>query len=77
MTISIEEKLSVCTKCKKSTIHHRNSESLGVIMIIIHIILTIITSGLWIIPLVIYLLFKAGNKNKFVCKECGCISMHK
>ncbi len=71
MAIAIEEKLLECKNCNKATIHHRNSSKLGVVAIIINVILVIMTSGLWLAPLIIYLLATSIGKSTFFCRECG------
>ncbi len=71
MALAIEEKLLACKNCGKATIHHRNSNQMGVIVIIINIFLVLITSGLWLIPLILFLVAKSIGKSVFYCRECG------
>ncbi|MCP4763212.1 MAG: hypothetical protein GY870_15675 [archaeon] len=77
MAASIEEQIMYCKKCDKVTVHHRNVKKMSVIAIIINIIMVFITTGLWIIPLVLYLLLKPKNSSPYVCKVCGEIMIKK
>ena len=67
---AIEETLKKCKRCKKKTIHVRNTNKAGFVMILIHVVLVIITAGIWLIPLIIWHLL---NKNigGWTCQECG------
>ena len=69
MATVVEQRLLTCSAQGKTTIHHRNAERLNWIL---HIILIIVTLGLWLFVLA-FLLFA----NLFVhhdgweCSECG------
>lgn len=67
---AIEETVKKCSRCKKKTIHVRNTNKTGFVMILIHVVLTIVTGLLWLIPLTIWYLL---NKNigGWICQECG------
>lgn len=69
MSNKIEEKVKKCRKCKKITIHKRNSSSMGALGIIINIILVIATYGLWLAPLLFYVLLTA-KIGGWHCSEC-------
>ncbi|MCP4763804.1 MAG: hypothetical protein GY870_18680 [archaeon] len=71
MALAIEEQIKECKKCGKVTVHHRNVKKMGVIIVIINVLLVFITSGLWILPLVLYLLLSPKNKSQYACKVCG------
>lgn len=73
----VEQKLKHCTKCEKETIHHRNNTKTGLIMILVHIVLTIATMGAWLVLLVIWKLLtvKIGG---WKCEACPQVSvLHK
>jgi uncharacterized protein (DUF983 family) len=66
----LEETLKQCKHCGKQTKHHRTNSKPGFGMILLHIILTVITSGLWLLLLLPYYLFttKIGG---WSCSECS------
>lgn len=70
MASKIEETLKHCSKCKKTTIHHRATSTSSALMIVIHIFLILATMGLWLILLIIWKVLntKIGGWH---CKECG------
>lgn len=69
MAKSIEEKLKHCAKCKRSTVHRRNHNSTGLVMFLVHLVLTVVTMGVWLVLLVIYKIMttKIGG---WSCSEC-------
>ncbi len=70
MAKAIEETLKGCSKCKKTTIHMRNINKTGLVMFLVHLVLTVCTAGVWLILLVVWLILnkKIGG---WICKECG------
>jgi len=70
MVKAVEEKLAHCNKCGKKTIHVRNINKTGLVMFLVHFILTILTLGAWLVLLLIWMLLttKFGG---WTCQECG------
>ena len=67
---AIEETIKKCNKCDKKTIHIRNTNKMGLGMFLIHLVLTVVTVGVWLVLLIIWMILntKIGG---WVCKECG------
>ncbi len=65
-----ESKLKKCKKCGRYTTHKRNVNKSSGLMIFIHFALTVITAGLWLIPLIIWLILftKIGG---WKCESCS------
>ena len=72
---TIEEKLKHCNKCERETIHQRNGTKTGLIMILVHIVLTIGTAGIWLALLIVYkiLTAKVGGWKCSRCKYVGIL----
>jgi hypothetical protein len=70
MAIVIEEKLQHCKKCAKTTKHHRNNNKSSGFMILVHLILTVVTAGFWLVLVIIWKILnsKIGGWN---CSVCG------
>ena len=70
MAKAIEQTLKQCKKCSKKTIHHRSIDKTGLVMFLVHIVLTILTAGAWLVLLLIWVLLnkKIGG---WSCSECG------
>lgn len=66
----IEEQLKSCKKCKKTTKHHRNNSKSSGFMLLVHLVLTVCTVGIW---LVLIILMKILNTKigGWQCSECG------
>nr|WP_193988608.1 hypothetical protein [Lelliottia steviae] len=54
MPAIIEEKLMKCSRCSKTTKHHRNSSKSSGFMLLIHLILTIATAGIWLLLVIVW-----------------------
>lgn len=67
--IEIEKSVRKCKKCKTSTIHIRSAKRMTLSGLFVHLLLIILTAGLYIFPLFFGLLF-GGNKEKWVCERC-------
>ncbi len=67
---AIEETLKHCKRCNKTTKHYRNINKTGLIMFLVHLVLTVVTAGVWLVILVIWLILnmKIGG---WKCSECG------
>ena len=65
----IQQKMIECETCKRKTLHVRNATKPNYLL---HLILIIITAGLWIIPFLI-ILFGGINitSEPFTCTICG------
>ncbi len=70
MAKDIEQTLKPCKKCSKQTIHHRAISKTSLFMLLVHIVLTVCTGGIWLVLLIIWKLLntKIGG---WSCKECG------
>jgi len=69
MANKIIEKMKRCKKCKKHTVHKCNSDSMGILALMINIILVVITGGFWLIPLFLYLILTIPFFSKWTCSE--------
>jgi hypothetical protein len=56
MPYAIEETMLRCKKCKRETVHQKSRHASSWFMILIHIILIIMTAGIWIIFLGMWML---------------------
>jgi hypothetical protein len=70
MASAIEETIRKCRRCAKKTIHHRSINKTGLLMFLVHLVLTVVTAGLWLILVVIWLVLNA-RIGGWTCKECG------
>ena len=63
MAAYVQQSLKHCSKCKKTTLHQRNNSKSSGFMIFVHLVLTIVTAGLWLLPvlLVKLLSFRVGG----------------
>jgi len=59
MATVIQQQLKKCKTCKSKTIHARNGKKMGLFGFLIHATLTIITAGIWLIPLIIWMVLTA------------------
>ena len=66
----IEETLMHCGKCKKKTIHLRNGSKTGLLMFLVHLVLTVMTFGVWLVIVVVWMVLNA-KIGGWMCKECG------
>ena len=68
MATIIEEKIIKCSKCGIRTKHYRNNSKSSGFMILIHLVLTVITLGVWLALAIIWkvLFAKIGGW------ECPC-----
>ena len=65
----VEEKLLKCGSCNKITRHLRNNKKINWIM---HLVLIILTVGVWIIPMFLVIFLGVDLfKEKFFCEICG------
>ena len=67
---TIEEKIKHCQACKKQTKHQRNGTTTGFVMILIHILLTLMTVGGWLVPLIFWHIANA-KVGGWMCEKCG------
>ena len=67
---TIEQKLKHCSRCKKTTTHQRNNTSTGLVMILIHIVLTVLTAGIWLVLLILWKILTA-KIGGWKCERCG------
>ena len=70
MTAYIEEQLKSCGKCKKTTKHFRNNNKSSGFMLLVHLVLTVVTVGVWLALVIIWKILntKIGG---WKCSECG------
>jgi hypothetical protein len=66
----IEEQLQKCKKCNKKTKHHRNNTKSSGFMLLVHLVLTVCTVGVWLVLIIIWKILnsKIGG---WECSECG------
>lgn len=69
MVKSVEEKIKHCRKCGQKTRHARNVNTTGAAMFLVHLFLTVVTAGVWLVLLVIWLILtkKIGG---WKCSNC-------
>lgn len=67
---TIKQELKPCKQCERQTLHQKNSSNINWLL---HIFLTIVTAGLWIIPflLIVFLGMNVWDREKWVCSVCG------
>lgn len=70
MAKAIEETLKKCKKCNRTTKHYRNTEKTGLLMFLVHLVLTVATMGVWLALVIIYMVLntKIGG---WKCSECS------
>ncbi len=70
MAKAIEQTIKQCKKCSKKTVHNRTINKTGLIMFLVHLVLTVLTAGVWLVVVVLWLLLnkKIGG---WLCAECG------
>jgi len=74
MASVVLEKMMSCDKCQHDTLHRKNAKKMRWIM---HILLTVITAGLWLFVLVLLFVLHVINKtatsvtNSWTCSVCG------
>lgn len=49
----VEECVKHCSRCRRSTRHHRTNTRSSGFMIMIHVLLTLFTAGLWLVPVIL------------------------
>jgi hypothetical protein len=75
MAVVIEEKLVFCGNCKCITKHQRNGDKTSFLMVLIHLFMIILTTGIWLLFLIIYNIFNTQNAfNNWGCSVCGDVS---
>lgn len=67
---TVKQELRHCEKCGHATLHHKNSKKINWLL---HIFLTIITAGLWVVPFVLIVLLSMNvwDSSKWTCHVCG------
>ena len=71
MARKVAEKLMLCKKCGRETIHFKNVKEMNWIM---HLVLAIFTAGLWLIVWFFILIWHIMTKpvgGKWTCSQCG------
>ena len=69
MATVVEQRLLKCSSQGKKTVHHRNADRFNWIL---HIILSVVTLGLWLFVLAFLLFAKLfGQHYGWECAECG------
>ncbi len=66
----IEEQLKHCSKCNKTTKHHRNNSQTSGFMILVHLVLTVVTYGIWLVLVIIWKVLNA-KIGGWKCSECS------
>ncbi len=70
MATVIEEQLKSCKKCKKTTKHHRNNSKSSGFMLLVHLVLTVCTAGIWLVLIILMKILNA-KIGGWQCSECG------
>ena len=70
MSKVIEEQLKYCNKCGKKTKHYRNNSQSSGFMLLIHLVLTVATFGVWLVLVIIWKLLNA-KIGGWECSECS------
>jgi len=67
---TVEQQFKACTNCAKHTIHLRNVNNTGLFMLLVHLILAIVTAGVWLLFAIVW---KIMNKKigGWRCQDCG------
>ena len=65
----IEEQMMNCSKCKKLTKHFRNNSKSSGFMILVHLLLTIFTFGIWLLVIIVWKVLNA-KIGGWKCSEC-------
>ena len=71
MSNKLDQKMIYCKRCDKDTIHYRNNKEINWIM---HLVLIILTVGIWLIPFALILIWHGLTKpigGGWVCLNCG------
>lgn len=70
MAKALEETIKPCRRCDKKTVHQRSYNKTSPIMWLVHLVLTVVSVGTWLVILLIWLLLtkKIGG---WTCRECG------
>lgn len=71
MAQKLLSKLMPCPTCGRETKHHKNSKQMSWVM---HLVLTILTAGIWLIFLMLTMIWHGLTKPKFgkwTCSVCG------
>lgn len=71
MAKKLEQQIRWCRHCKKKTLHYRNNKQISWIL---HILLILITGGIWLIVFVgisIIHLFTKPLAGSWTCSQCG------
>lgn len=65
----LEEQLKHCKKCQKDTIHRRNNSKSSGFMLLVHLVLTVVTAGIWLVLVILWKILntKVGG---WKCSEC-------
>jgi uncharacterized protein (DUF983 family) len=65
----VQEKIKFCKKCNRNTKHYRNAKKPNYLL---HLILIIVTGGLWIVPFLFLIIFGIEIwRDKYRCEACG------
>ncbi len=65
----IEEQLKKCRKCGTTTKHVRNNSKSSSFMLLLHVVLTIATAGVWLLLIVVWKILNA-QIGGWKCSEC-------
>ena len=74
MATKVLEEMRYCKNCQRQTLQRKNSKQMSWLM---HLFLTVITAGLWLIVWIIMLLWHTINKtataigSSWICSVCG------
>ena len=70
MVQAIEQTIKNCRQCGKKTIHIRSINQTSIFMALVHLVLTVISCGVWLVLLIAWVLInkKIGG---WACNECN------
>ena len=65
----IEERLKRCKKCDKTTKHYRNNTKSSGFMLLVHLVLTVLSAGIWLGLIIVWKILNA-KIGGWKCGEC-------
>ncbi|GAA4879740.1 hypothetical protein [Ferrimonas pelagia] len=70
MAKALEQTIKHCRKCDRKTTHQRTYNKTGLVMFLVHLVLTVATVGVWLLLLIVWKLLNA-KIGGWICADCG------